>query len=194
MRLLFIIKIGLSIILYPIILKAKKNIFLSGKVKVKGFPLIDLRNNSKLYIGENVMLNSTNYGYHINMFKRVKLFADGENSEIHIGDNTRIHGTCIHAKSKVKIGKNCLIAANCHIVDSNGHPTAMDNPKLRMTQFDAPREIIIEDNVWIAANCSILKGVTIGEGSIVAIGSVVMDNVPPFSIVRGNPAVLVKTK
>lgn len=52
--------------------------------------------------------------------------------------------------------------------------------------------IVIEDNVWIGARSVILKGVTIGEGSIVACDSVVTKDVPPFTIVAGNPARVVK--
>lgn len=188
MKLLLLLQAALGMIICPLLLKINRNIILKGKVKTKGFPYIDLRNNSKLYIGKNVMLNSTNLSYHINMFKGVKILADGKQAEIHIGDNTRIHGTCIHAKSKIVIGKNCLIAANCHIVDSNGHPVEMNNPENRVNLLDNPKEIIIEDNVWIAANCMILKGVTIGQGSVVSAGSIVTENVPPYSIVRGNPA------
>ncbi|MEZ4692180.1 MAG: DapH/DapD/GlmU-related protein [Ignavibacteria bacterium] len=50
----------------------------------------------------------------------------------------------------------------------------------------------IEDDVWIGANCFIMKGVTIGKGSIVGAGSVVISEVKPFSIYAGNPAVFVK--
>ncbi len=51
-----------------------------------------------------------------------------------------------------------------------------------------PAKVTIEKQVWVAANCTILKGVTIGEGSVVAAGSVVTRSVPPYSIVGGNPA------
>lgn len=67
----------------------------------------------------------------------------------------------------------------------------MDNPAERIKSQDKAKPIVIEDNVWIGCNSIILKGVTIGEGSIVSAGSVVMDNVPSHSIVRGNPAVVV---
>ena len=50
----------------------------------------------------------------------------------------------------------------------------------------------IEDAVWIGVNCTILKGVTIGEGSVVGAGSVVTKNVPPWTIVAGNPARIIR--
>ncbi|WP_107040043.1 acyltransferase [Brumimicrobium mesophilum] len=183
----------LGMIFLPIIMKLNKNIIMEGKVRVKSFPYIHLKNNSKLHLGNNVMLNSSNYGYHINMYKGVKIFADGINSEIHIGTNTRIHGSCIHAQSKITIGENCLIAANCNIIDSNGHLTSMDSPENRIDTIDFPQNIIIEDNVWIGASCIILKGVTIGNGSVIAAGSVVKSSIPPNVIAGGNPAKVLKS-
>ncbi|MEP7146052.1 MAG: acyltransferase, partial [bacterium] len=56
----------------------------------------------------------------------------------------------------------------------------------------ARKPVLIEDDVWIGANCFILKGVTIGKGSIVGAGSVVNNDVKPFSIYAGNPAVFIK--
>src|SRR5690554_3494159 len=192
MKLNLLIYAVVGMIFYPFILKLKKNIIMEGKVRIRSFPYIDLKNNSKLNLGNNVMLNSTNYGYHINMHNCVKILADGENSEIYIGANTRIHGSCIHAKSKITIGKNCLIAGNCQIIDSNGHETLMERPLDRIFSMDKPREIIIEDNVWIGANCIVLKGVKIGSGSIIAAGSVVVESIPENVIARGNPAQVIK--
>src|SRR5690554_5353901 len=192
MKTYLLVKTVVGFIFYPFIIKLKRNVFLQGKLIVKSIPYIHLKNNSMLYIGNNVMLNSSNYKYHLNMFSGIKILADGENSEIHIGDNTRIHGSCIHAKSKIYIGKNCLIAANCQIIDSNGHETLMERPQDRIFSMDKPREIIIEDNVWIGANCIILKGVKIGSGSIIAAGSVVVNDIPCNAISRGNPAVVIR--
>lgn len=180
-------------IFYPQVLKLKKNIFLAGKIKTKGLPYVHVKNNSKIYIGENVVLNSSNYSYHINMNTYVKLLADGESSEIYIGKNTRIHGSCIHAKSVIKIGENCLIAANCQIIDNNGHEALMQNPENRIHTVDNPKPITIEDNVWIGANVFILPGVTIKSGSVVAAGSIVVKDVESNTVVGGNPAKKIKS-
>ena len=64
------------------------------------------------------------------------------------------------------------------------------HPKEKGNVVTAP--IIIEDYAWISYNVSILKGVKIGKGSIVAAGSVVTKDTPPFSIVAGNPAKVIK--
>lgn len=170
-----------------------KNKFLLGRsIHINKRPIIVIKNGGKIYIGNNVTLNSNNSGYHINMFSKVKLMADRRNSEICIGDGTRIHGSCLHAYSKISVGKNCLIAANCQIIDGNGHNISFEDVSNRINTIGSAKQIIIEDNVWIGANSIILPGVTIGHGSIVSAGSVVFDDVPPMSIARGNPAIVVK--
>lgn len=155
-------------------------------------PSIYKNNTSKISIGNNVMLNSNNYRYHINMHSACKLLADGENSQIIIGANSRIHGTCIHAKKSIVIGKNCLIAANTQIMDSNAHYPSFDNVDNRINTFDNGKAITIEDNVWIGANCYILPGVIIGEGSIISANSVVIKDVPKMCLAGGNPAKIIK--
>lgn len=162
--------------------------------KIIGAPVLNItHSHAQLVIGDKVTLNSYNYDYHANLVAPVKLFLEGADSLIEIGDNTRIHGTCIHARKRIKIGSRCLIAGNCNILDSNGHETLLSSPELRFTSVDKPREILIEDDVWIGMNSIILPGTVIGKGSIVAANSVVKMIVPPGSIVCGNPAVIVKS-
>jgi acetyltransferase-like isoleucine patch superfamily enzyme len=121
----------------------------------------------------------------------VKLLADIPGAAIKIGDDTRIYGSCIHAWKSIRIGKRCLIAANCHIIDSNGHLSSLENPKLRGQLRDVPKSVEIEDDVWIGAGCIVLPGVTIGKGSIIGAGSVVTGDIPGGVIAAGNPAKIV---
>lgn len=156
-----------------------------------GRPLIDIRNGSRLILGDGVLLNSRNRGYHVNMYGPVKLFADRPGAIISIGNMTRIHGSCIHAWRSVQIGQRCLIAANCQILDSNGHDCCFGNVTQRIHTSGSARPVAIEDDVWVGANSMVLPGVTIGRGSIIAAGSVVVGDVPPMAIARGNPATVV---
>ncbi len=101
---------------------------------------------------------------------------------------------------RVSINDNVFIngAGGFEIMDDSGiaYGTAVisedheiGDPRIPIReQPKIPAKVTIESNVWIAANCTILKGVTIGEGSVVAAGSVVTKSVPPYSIVGGNPA------
>ena len=169
-----------------------ENLNLHKTVKFRNYPHILKHKSATIKIGKNTIINSSNYGYHINMHSKCKLYADRENALIEIGENCRIHGTCIHAFRKIKIGNNCLIAANSQIIDANGHKLCMEIPKNRLILQDEGKDIIIEDNVWIAANCIILGGTHIGEGSIITTGSVVKGNIPAKSIYGGNPAKVIK--
>lgn len=126
-----------------------------------------------------------------------------EGGKIVIGDNFFFgYNSYIGAMESIKIGNEVIISSNVRIFDNNNHPTS---PKLRsqMSRTDfygdlwqwkhsAHNPVVIEDNVWIGEYSAILKGVTIGKGSIVASHSVVTKDVPPYSIVAGNPARVVK--
>jgi len=116
-----------------------------------------------------------------------------EAPELVIGDQTFIgHGCAISVGSSVRIGKHCLLAGCVSVSDYDGHPT---DAALRRTS-PAPREsikpVVIGDDVWIGAGSRILKGVSIGDRSIVAAGAIVTKPVPPDVIVAGNPARIVK--
>lgn len=170
-----------------------KQIMLSGKVKLNGMPLLEIKNGGRLIIGDNVYLNSRNNSYHVNMFRGVKIMADRQGAIVEIGDNTRIHGTSIHAYNKISIGKNCLIAANTQIFDGGGHDLSFNDVYNRVNTIGGAREVIINDAVWIGANCIIMPGVTIGKGSIIAAGSVVTKDIPEMCIAGGNPAQPIKS-
>ncbi len=173
-------------VLFRLILTfSKKNVVFQKGLRINKWPIININKNAQLILGENVILNSSNKSYHVNMFAPVKILCDKPNAVIKIGDFSRIHGSCIHAFEKIEIGNNCLIAANCQIIDSNGHATEKN---MRLSSQGSTSPIKIGNNVWIGTGCIILPGVTIGDGSIVAAGSVVTKSIPENSIYGGNPA------
>ncbi|NOT28715.1 MAG: acyltransferase [Acidobacteria bacterium] len=162
-------------------------------VTFRGLPLIEISNGGRISIGRGTTINSVNAGYHINMHSPTKLFADRPGAVIRIGENTRIHGTCIHAYRSVVIGDNCLIAANCQIIDCSGHELSFENVENRINTTSDGSPVVVEDCVWIGANSIVLPGVCIGRGSVVAAGSVVTKDIPPMVVAAGNPARVVKT-
>lgn len=99
-----------------------------------------------------------------------------------IGNNNFINGAIISAVNKIVIGDNCKFGPFSMILDSDFHEIQDHHLKGKSS------EVIIEDNVWIGAKTTILKGVRIGTGSVVAIGAVVTKDVPPNSVVAGVPA------
>ena len=101
----------------------------------------------------------------------------------------------------IKIGKKCSIATNCtftlsnHMLDtfSTCPPyTHLFSHKQGNPGSYSKGDIIIKNDVWIGANCTILDGITIGNGAVIAAGSVVTKDVPAYAIVGGNPAKLIK--
>jgi len=169
-----------------------QSIRIGKNVVFKKISIIQLHPAANLNIGDNVTINSDNYGYHVNMHSPCKLMADKPNATISIGNNTRIHGTSIHAYKKISIGENCLIAANCQIMDGNGHDTSFDNIENRIKTKGNAKEIVIEDSVWLGTGVVVLPGVTIGRGSIITANSVVHKDIPPMVIAGGNPVDIIK--
>ncbi len=125
---------------------------------------------------------------------------------ITVGENTYIGpDTSLQAKESIRVGKNVIIANNVLILDNNNHPTSpearlemsacadfLHDPLWSWKDADSA-PVVIEDNVWIGRDARVLKGVTVGKGSIVALGAVVTHDVPPYTVVAGNPARVVKT-
>jgi acetyltransferase-like isoleucine patch superfamily enzyme len=124
-------------------------------------------------------------------------FAHGGRIQIgewcYVGEGTRIWSALC-----VTIGDRVLIAHNVNIFDSLTHPIAV---RARHKQFRMivtvghPKEIDLGElaihigsDAWVGANATILRGVSIGRGGIVGAGAVVTRNVPPYTIVAGNPA------
>jgi acetyltransferase-like isoleucine patch superfamily enzyme len=165
---------------------------IGNDVTFKRFPLIQLHPTAKLIIGNNVTINSDNYGYHVNLYSPCKFMADRPEAIIIIGDNTRIHGSCIHAYNHIEIGKNCLIAANCQIMDGNGHHSSFENVDNRINTTGSVKKIVIEDSVWLSTGVVVLPGVRIGKGSIIGANSVVENDIPEMSVAKGVPAVVIK--
>ncbi|MBU3957258.1 acyltransferase [Patescibacteria group bacterium] len=121
--------------------------------------------------------------------------------KIKIGDYTLVHPrTVIKAAGNIEIGKYCNIASDVYIEDHNSHSTDYLKRRRETLKWrrEIGREIVykpikIGNDVWIGRRVMIYKGVKIGNGAIVAAGAVVTHDVPPHSIVAGNPARVVKS-
>jgi len=111
-------------------------------------------------------------------------------SIISIGDRTTIGDyTYIYSSEKIIIGKDCMIAPFCYVVDSN-HGMVPGTPF--NLQPNTTNPVAIGDNVWIGTHSLILPGVEIGNNSIIASGSVVTKSVASGVVVGGNPAKIIK--
>ena len=131
---------------------------------------------------------------------RGQLLLFWESGEIRIGEWSYIgHGSRIWSRASVRIGNYVLISHLVDIHDTDGHPLdwqqrredirkVLGGVEPKMERNIGTRPVVIEDDVWIGAKAIVLKGVTIGRGAVVAAGAVVTKDVPPFTLVAGNPA------
>ncbi len=112
---------------------------------------------------------------------------------LEIGNNSNIGPySYVGCSGKITIGNNVMISPRVGLYAENHNFDQTDVPM--KSQGVTTSFISIEDDCWIAANSIILAGVTIGHGSIVAAGSVVTKDVPPHSVVAGNPAMVIKSR
>jgi len=140
--------------------------------RTNGRPRID--NQGRMEIGAHVLLRSVNVP--------VELVTE-PGALLTIGDGTRLnYGVSVGVTSHVAIGAHVRIGPYVMITDSDFHDVH------RRGVRPPSRPVVIEDHVWIGAKASVLKGVRIGRGSVVATGAVVTRDVPPFTIVGGVPA------
>ena len=108
---------------------------------------------------------------------------------IEVGKNFFANYNCtILDVGKVKIGDNCFIAPNVSIYTA-GHPI---HPQIRNTMYEYGIDMTIGNDVWIGGNSVICPGVNIGDGAVIAAGSVVTKDVPSYTVVGGNPAKVIK--
>jgi acetyltransferase-like isoleucine patch superfamily enzyme len=143
------------------------------------------------------------FGNHVSVYGGCS-FSVGPQGHCSVGDFTLLNGALVMAEARIEIGSHCLISWNVGIADSDFHPLSpaqriIDAHALAPFFKDRPPRpeirtapVVISDNVWIGMNAVILKGVTIGENSVVAAGAVVTKSVPANVVVAGNPAVTVR--
>jgi acetyltransferase-like isoleucine patch superfamily enzyme len=109
-------------------------------------------------------------------------------ASLKIGDGVFLNsGVSICAKKSVTIGNNVAIGNYTLVMDTDFH--AVDDH----TKPGPCAPVVIEDDVWLGARVTVLKGVRIGRGAVVAAGAVVTKDVPPFTLVGGIPAKVIRT-
>lgn len=131
------------------------------------------------------------------------LVCETESSRIIIKNNVFIGGgTILDIAVYIEIFDDVLISHGCLIQDSDNHNLIYEKRKNDLRDWKEKRfhnwddtskkPIIIKKGAWIGARSIVLKGVTIGEGAVIGAGSVVTKDVPPFAVVGGNPAKIIK--
>jgi acetyltransferase-like isoleucine patch superfamily enzyme len=153
--------------------------------KFFGVPRFSRFSFSSIEIGENCTFRSDQSSNLIGVNHRCILSTHEENAKIKIGNHCGFSGTTIGAAKEIIIGNSVLCGANVVITDFDWH---LDISKTR------PQPVIIHDNVWIGLNTVVLKGVEIGENTIIGANSLVVNNIPANVIAGGNPCKVLKAK
>jgi acetyltransferase-like isoleucine patch superfamily enzyme/coenzyme F420-reducing hydrogenase beta subunit len=156
------------------------------KVGMKKFRKSRLETRLLVNDGGTLIVNSPfsfGYGSDIEVFKGGKLIIAGS---ISLGGGSTI-GTTIICAEKIEIGSHVMIGRHVTIRDNNG------GHYLSQQGYKNTRPVVIGNHVWLCEGCTIMPGVKIGDGAIIGAKAVVYANVPPFSLVSGNPAKVVQT-
>ena len=141
-----------------------------------------VQGDGDIELGDNVLIDGVCNFFFASSYKTRPVFR--------VGNNSGIGNHCSFVVGRaIEIGDNCRLGAEIVMIDSPGHPL---NPDRRREGKPADehevRPIRIGNNVWIGTRVVIFPGVTIGDNSVVSLGSVVMSDVPPNVLVMGNPA------
>lgn len=154
------------------------NVKFGGNIVIERFPQSSICIGKDCRFNSNTLFNSRGIG-------RCILQTGTKKGRIIIGDNCGFSGVCIVSDENVIIGNNVIIGANSKIGDRDGHKDILAT---------TPSSIEIGNNVFIGMGCIILKGVHIGENSIIAAGAVVTKNIPSNVIAGGVPCKVIKNR
>lgn len=132
---------------------------------------------------------------------RGTIVLEQESASFSVGNRSFIGKALVSIADAVEIGDDVLISWGVTITDHNSHSMTFSERKLDVAMWRDHRKnwsgvkrgkVIIKDKVWIGFNAIVLKSVTIGEGAIIGAGSVITKDVPPWTIVAGNPAKVIR--
>ena len=172
---------------------ASKNIQFGKNLIVKGSIYLNINSNSQVKIGDNCNIKSGQNHNPISRNIKTSITLE-ERAMLEIGNSVGLSSVCIWVHDSVRIGNNVNIGADTIIMDSDAH--SLDYLHRQNIDTDLlnknNKEIIIGDDVLIGMRSMILKGVTIGDRSIIGSGSIVTRDVPPDTVVGGNPAKFIK--
>ena len=158
----------------------------------QGIPYLHVSLNASMKVGNRLSLNNGVKFSDSGINGRCR-FEVRDSASLIIGNDVGLSDATITCHNNIRIGNNVILGVGCQVRDTDNHSL---NPQDRLNGRDWENKmtapIIINDNVFIGANALILKGVKIGNDSIVGAGSVVTKNIPANEIWAGNPAKFIK--
>lgn len=172
---------------------AKIRLAKRGGVRITGLSRVEYRN---LHLREDCRLDIGS-----GSIVSAQMFFDREGAGIRVGGRTFIGDSLLVCAERIDIGDDVLISWGCTIVDHNSHALDWQSRRNDVSDWFVGKKdwsavrtapVKICDRAWLGFNVIVLKGVTVGEGAIVGAGSVVTADVPPYTIVAGNPARVIR--
>ena len=155
-----------------------------SKTEFKGWARFFRRTGSTIIIGNNCRLNYCSLSNHIGLNHRCIISTMEPDAKLTIGDNLGMSSSTITCFKRIDIGNNVRIGANCVIADGDFH---MDDPRV-----GPAKPVRICDGVWLGYGVIVMKGVTIGENSVIGMNSVVTNDIPENSVAVGSPAKVIR--
>lgn len=152
-------------------------------IRFYGMPYIQRSISGSLVLGSNCTFRSAPTSNLIGINHPCILTVNPK-AELSIGDNCGFSGTVIGCFSKIVLEEGVRCGANTLITDGDWHPNDWRSSK--------PRPIRIEKNVWLGVNVIVMKGVHIGENTVIGAGSIVTSDIPSNVIAAGNPCKVIK--
>lgn len=181
----------LFLIISRLYTKAIKNNFSHFGKKSIIKPFANLSNCQHISIGDYVDIGNSCRITVSNAFFGIRCLSKNK-IKLKIGNHVDIgNGAFISANNDVQIGNHVIMAPYVFITDHD-HGFYDISKNLHQQALTEDGHIKIEDNVFLGTKCSILKNVTIGQHSVIGANSVVTKNIPPYSVVSGNPAKIIK--
>lgn len=160
-------------------------------LKIGSAPIIRRKGNARIRLGNDVNIYNEMAENPAGISHPTVLAACQPGAELLIGNQVGISGGIFYAWRRIEIGDRVMVGADAVVYDTDFHPL---DPVKRAALDEASvgvAPVKIESDVWLGARSMVLKGVTIGHGSIVAAGAVVTKDVPANCIVAGVPAKVV---
>lgn len=156
-----------------------------------GLPVLQRHRRSRVQIGQNCELRSHRRSNPLGPAHPVILSTRRAGAALIIGDGFGMTGGSIVCEQTITIGNRVWVGCNSVITDTDFHPL---DPAYRQRQplDGATAPVVIEDDVFVGMNTLILKGVRIGQGSVIGAGSVVARDIPPGVVAAGNPARVIR--
>lgn len=161
----------------------------AGSVKVRGALWISQK--GELSLGQHITLNSDHRANPVGPASKTQLIIK-RGAKLHIGNHAGISNTSIFCRQSITIEDHVLIGNGCSIWDTDFHPIAYAARMKNPNEGFQCKPVIIRQGAFIGASSIILKGVEIGERSVVGAGSVVTRSIPADELWAGNPAVFIR--